>query len=202
MKMSFPCKRHAIFRKKRDRSRSETFTRNGVQVPKEIEPGLPKNLKGTLPITAQTSKSHFQRDRCGFRKSTSRTHGKLIFESRPSTWMPKPLPEQSLNRCKLFSDGDKNNTVPEMALGGVLPPRLKRAASKMSFPCTRHVDFPKARKWDFEPKKGVQLPLENDPGSDRGSQRRPQINQKSLRESPGRPDGHPASPKHPKGHPR
>ncbi len=74
--------------------------------------------------------------------------------------------------------------------------------SEMSFPCTRHVDFQKARKWDFEPKKGVQLPLENDPGSDRGSQRRVQINQKSLWESPGRPDGHPASPKHPKVHPR
>ena len=81
----------------------------------------------------------------------------------------------------------KPNTVPGIAPGGVLPPRLKRTASKMSFPCTRHVDFPKARKWDFEPKKGVQLPLENDPGSNRGCQRRPQINQKSLRESPGGP---------------
>ena len=119
-----------------------------------------------LVITAQTSKSHFQRDRCVFGKSK------------------------------------KSNTVPEIAPGGVLPPRLKRTASTMSSPCTRHVDFPKARKWDFEPKKGVQLPLENDPGSDRGSQRRPQINQKFLWKSPGRPDGHPASPKHPKGHPR
>ena len=80
MKMSFPCERHAIFRKTRDRSRSGIFTRKGAQVPQEIEPGLPKNIKGTLPITAQTSKSHFQRDRCGFRKSTCRTHGKLIFE--------------------------------------------------------------------------------------------------------------------------
>ena len=166
MKMSFPCERHAIFRKTRDRSRSGIFTRKGAQVPQEIEPRLPKNIKGTLPITAQTSKSHFQRDRCVFGKSK------------------------------------KTNTVPEIAPGGVLPPRLKRTASKMSFPCKRHVDFPKARKWDFEPKKGVQMPLENDPGSDRGSQRKPQINQKSLRESPGRPDGHPASPKHPKGHPR
>ena len=80
MKMRFPWGRHAIFRKTRDRIRSETFTRNGVQVPKEIEPGLPKNIKGTLPITAQTSKSHFQRDRCVFRKSTCRMHGKLISE--------------------------------------------------------------------------------------------------------------------------
>ena len=79
MKMSFPCERHAIFRKTRDRIRSEIFKQNGLQLPQEIEPGLPKHIKGTLPITAQTSKSHFQRDRCVFGKSTCRPHGKLIF---------------------------------------------------------------------------------------------------------------------------
>jgi hypothetical protein len=187
MKMSFPCKRHAIFRKTRDRSRSETFTRKGVQVPQEIEPRLPKNIKGTLPITAQTSKSHFQRDRCGFRKSTCRSNGKLIFEVAANHLGAKASPGAISQSVLAFFRWKKPNTVQEIAPGGVLPPRLKRAASKMSFPCTRHVDFPKTRKWDFAPKKGVQLPLENDPGSDRGSQRKPQINEKSLRESPGRP---------------
>ena len=80
MKMSFPCTRHAIFRKTRDRIRSEIFTRNGVQVPQEIEPGLPKKIKGPLLILAQPSKSHFQRDRYVFRKSACRLHEKLIFE--------------------------------------------------------------------------------------------------------------------------
>ena len=179
MKMNFPCKRHAIFRKTRDRSRSETFTRKDVQVPQEIEPGLPKNIKGTLPITAQTSKSHFQRDRCGFRKSTCRSNGKLIFEVAANHLGAQASPGAISQSVLAFFRWKKPNTVQEIAPGGVLPPRLKRAASKMSFPCTRHVDFPKTRKWDFAPKKGVQLPLENDPGSDRGYQRKPQINRKT-----------------------
>ena len=129
-------------------------------------------------------------------------HGKLIFEVAAIHLDAKASPGAISESVLAFFRWKKTNTVPEIAPGGALAPRLKRTASKMSLPCTRHVDFPKARKWDFEPKKGVQLLLENDQGSDRGSQRKPKINQKSLRESPGRPDGHPASPKHPKGHPR
>ena len=145
MKMRFPCKRHAIFRKTRDRSRSETFTQNGVQVPKEIEPGLPKNIKWTLLITAQTSKSHFQRDRCVFRKSTCRMHGKLISEVVAIHLDAKTSPSAISRMVLVFFLPKKSNTVPEIAPGGALPPRWKHTASEMSFPCKRHVDFPIAR---------------------------------------------------------
>ena len=145
MKISLPYKRHAIFRKTRDRSRSEIFTRKGAQVPQEIETRLPKNIKGTLAITAQISKSHFQRDRCGFRKSTCRSNGKLIFEVAANHLGAKASPGAISQSVLAFFRWKKSNTVPEIAPGEVLPPILKRAASKMSFPCTRHVDFPKAR---------------------------------------------------------
>ena len=49
-------------------------------MPQEIEPRLPKKIKGALLILAQPSKSHSQRDRYVFRKSACRPHGKLIYE--------------------------------------------------------------------------------------------------------------------------
>ena len=79
----------------------------------------------------------------------------------------------------------KPNTVLEIAPGGVLPPRLKRTASKMSFPCTRHVDFPKARKRDCEPKKGVQLP----------PRKRPRVRQRISKETPNQPKVPPGIPR-------
>jgi len=78
--MSFPCKRDAIFRKTRDRSRSEIFMQKGVEMPQQIEPGWQKKIQGACTKTAQASKYDFRRDRCVFRKSASRLHGKLIFE--------------------------------------------------------------------------------------------------------------------------
>ena len=111
-KMNFPCKRHAIFRKTRDRMRSEIVTQNGLQLPQEIEPGLPKKIKGTLLILAQPSKSHFQRDRYVFRKSACRPHGKLIFEVAAIHLDAKASPGAISESVLAFFRWKKTNTVP------------------------------------------------------------------------------------------
>ncbi len=153
---------------------------------------------GALTKTAQASKSHFQRDRCVFRKSACRLHGNLIFEVAAIHLDAKASPGAISESVLVFFRWKKPNTVQEIAPGGVLPPRLRRAASKMSFPCTRHVDFPKTRKWDFAPKKGVQT----------APRKRPRVRQRISKKTPnqpkvppgipGRPDGHPAPSNTPK----
>ena len=90
-KMSLPCRRHAEFRKHtRSRSKLDFKPKMISSAPPKVEKrpgdslhnprGQLAQCEGALLITAQPSKSHFQRDRCVFRKSACRLHGKLISE--------------------------------------------------------------------------------------------------------------------------
>ena len=144
MKMSFPCERHAIFRKTRDRIRSEIFTQNGLQLPQEIEPRLPKKIKGTLLITAQTSKSHFQRDRCGFRKSTCRPHWKLIFEVAAIHLDAKASPGAISESVLVFCPMEKNQHRPGDCSGRGFATQIGARGLENELPVYTARRFPKS----------------------------------------------------------
>jgi len=118
----------------------------GVEMPQQIEPGWQKKIQGACTKTAQASKYDFRRDRCVFRKSASRLHGKLIFEVSAIHLDGNTSPGAISGSVLVFSRCKKHNTVLEIAPGGVLPPRLKLAGPKIGFPCKRHVDFEKAHE--------------------------------------------------------
>ena len=153
-------------------------------MPQEIEPRLPKNIKGTLLITAQTSKSHFQRDRCGFRKSTCRSNGKLISRSRPTTWVPKPLLEQSLHRCYLFPM-EKNQHRPGDSSGRGLATQIEAPGLENELPVYTARRFP----------KNTQVGLCTEKGCPTAPRKRPRVRQRISKETPNQPKVPPGIPR-------
>ena len=81
-----------------------------------------------------------------FGKSTCRLHGKLIFEAVRFNLGGKTPPGAIYGTVLGFFHRKKASTDSEIALGEALASRWMAATSKMSFPCTWHVDFQKSQR--------------------------------------------------------
>ena len=88
------------------------------------------------------SKSHLR----AFGKSTRRVNGKLIFEAVRFNLGGKTPPGAIPGTVLGFFHRKKASTDSEIAPGEALASRWMAATSKMSFPCTRHVDFQKTQR--------------------------------------------------------
>ena len=81
-----------------------------------------------------------------FGKSTWRVHGKLISEAVRFNLGGKTPPGAIYGTVLVFFHRKKASTDSEIAPGEALAFRWMAATSKMSFPCTRHVDFQKTQR--------------------------------------------------------